>query len=308
MDSAELSQLLAAAEQLSPERRPDQAIALNQRIVQLDPHNAAAYLRLARGYQAQRNFAAAAAACQDALRHHPESSAAQRRLQRISEEWGFYRQAQRIATYDEALRRGVANRDQDRSGEAVACFWRALELSSSQSQSIRCHNALAAAYRSKKDPASLDRAAEQYEWVLRHAPGNMIARRGLDAVLRAQWELSQVQELSERQRERTQERAEHNRQQQREGSRAYRQQQEYRKQRSQRKRTEQQRKPAHQTVKKPKTLAEALKVLNLRPPVTRTEIKRAYRAQAQVAHPDHGGSHASMVVLNAAYELALTFA
>lgn len=308
MDSPELAQLLATAEQLSPERHPDEAIALNQRIVQLDPRNAAAYLRMARGYQAQRDFAAAAAACQEALRYHPQSTAARRRLQRINEEWGFYRQAQTIATYDEAIRRGSTNRDQERIGEAIAFLWRALELSTTQSQSIRCHNALGAAYRSRKDPTSLDRAAEQYEWVLRHAPRNLIARRGLAAVLREQWEMSQVQELYERQHYEGQEQAQQGRQQW--GSaRAYRyHQQEYWKQRAQRKRTEQRRKPAHQTVKKPKTLTEALKILNLRPPVTRTEIKRAYRAQAQLAHPDHGGSHAEMVRLNAAYELALTSA
>ncbi len=49
MDSPELAQLIATAEQLSPERYPDQAVALNQRVVQLDPQNAAAYVRLARG-------------------------------------------------------------------------------------------------------------------------------------------------------------------------------------------------------------------------------------------------------------------
>jgi tetratricopeptide (TPR) repeat protein len=290
MDSPELAQLIAQAEQLSPERHPDQAIALNQRIVQLDPHNAAAYLRLARSYQAQHNFAAAVDACQDALRQQPESIAARRRLERINEERDFYRQAQRITSYDEALARGVANRDQDRIGEALAFLWRALELSSTQSQAIRCHIGLAAAYRSKRDPASLDLAAEQYEWVLRHAPGNMIARRGLAGVMRERWASSRVQEAQERQRKRTQDRA----------------QREHQKQQEQRKR--QQRKATHQTVKQPRTVAEAYQLLRLRPPATRNDIKRAYRAQAQVAHPDHGGSHAAMVALNAAYELALASA
>ena len=291
MDSPELAQLIAAAEQLSPERHPDQAIALNQRIVLLDPSNAPAYLRLARSYQAQSNFAAAIAACQDALHHHPESIAAKRRLERINEEWHFYRQAQTIASYDEALTRGVANRDQDRIGEALAFLWRALELSTTQSQAIRCHIALAAAYRSKKDPASLDRAAEQYEWVLRHAPGNMIARRGLAGVMREQWAANRVQEAQDRQRKRTQDRAQ----------REHQKQQEHRKQR-------QQRKSAHQAVKQPRTVAEAYQILNLRPPATRNDIKRAYRKQALVAHPDHGGSHGAMVALNAAYELALASA
>lgn len=74
--------------------------------------------------------------------------------------------------------------------------------------------------------------------------------------------------------------------------------------RRQQKHTEQQQ-AAHQSVKKPETLAEALQILKLRPPVTTTEIKHAFRVLAQVAHPDHGGSHAAMVILNAAYELAL---
>ena len=85
MDSLELARLLVMADRLSPERYPERAIALNQRIVELDPHNAAAYVRLARGYQAQQNFSAAVAACRDALSHNPQSTAAQRRLQRITE-------------------------------------------------------------------------------------------------------------------------------------------------------------------------------------------------------------------------------
>ena len=305
MNSPELAQLIATAEQLSPERYPDQAIALNQRIVQLDPRNAAAYVRLARGHQAHRNFAAAAAACQNALRHDPQSAVAQRRLYRITEERELAQRAQAIATYDEALRRGAAQKDLERMGEALACLWRAVDLSATPAQAIRAHNALAAAYRFKKDPGSLDRAAAQYEWVLRQAPGNLTAKRGLATVLRVQREMSRGQWEHTWRRADARARAERDRRQQ-EGEREHRRQQqwEYRQQRQQ-KRAGQQRKPAHQIMKKPTTLAEALEILDLMPPVTREEIRRAYRAQAQVAHPDHGGSHAAMVILNAAYELAL---
>lgn len=290
MDSSELARLIATAEQLSPERYPDQAIALNQRIVQLDPRNAAAYVRLARGYQAQRSFAAAVAACQDALRHDPQSATAQRRLQRVTEEWELARRAQTIASYDEALRRGVAQKDEERLGEAIACLWRAVDLSTNPRQAIRSHNALAAAYRSGKDPGSLDRAAVLYEWVLRQAPGNPTARRGLAAVLREQRAMSRGQWEHTWRRADTRARAERERRRQ-EG------------QRQQQKRAGQ-RKPHHLT-KKPANLAEALEILNLRPPATREDIRRAYRTQARTVHPDHGGSHAAMVRLNAAYELAL---
>ncbi len=295
MDASEIARLIAAAEQLSPERYPDQAVILNQRVVQLDPRNAAAYVRLARAYQAQRSFAAAVAACQNALQYQPQSIGAQRRLHRINEERALARQAQTIATYDEALSRGAAHKDQERLGEAIAALWRAVDLSATPAQAIRSHNALASAYRFRKDPGSLDRAAAQYEWVLRQAPGNLTARRGLAAVLREQREMSRGQWEHTWRRADTRARAERDRRQ--EGERDH--------QRQQRKRAGQPRKPAHQLLKKPATLAEALQILNLKPPVTREEIKRAYRAQAQAAHPDHGGSHAAMVILNAAYELAL---
>ena len=284
MDSFELARLLVMADQLSPERHPDRAIALNRRIVQLDPRNAAAYVRLARGYQAQRNFSAAVAACRDALCHNPQSVAAQRRLQRITEEWELYQHVQAIETYEESLRRRVAYKDQERIDGVIACLWRTVELSPSRRQAISCHNALAAAYRSKKDAASLDLAAVQYEWVLRQAPGNLTARRGLTAVLREQ----QVR--------------------QREGEREQRRQKQWaqRKSHHQRTQSEQHRRSASAPTKQPMTLEEALKLLKLKPPATRSAIKRAYRAQAQVAHPDHGGSHTAMVRLNAAYALALS--
>jgi len=74
----------------------------------------------------------------------------------------------------------------------------------------------------------------------------------------------------------------------------------------QQQKTEKQRKaPTREEVTLPKTLAEALAVFHLTAPVTLSDVKRAYRAQAYRAHPDHGGSHAAMVRINAAYELAL---
>jgi superkiller protein 3 len=197
MNTTDLSELIAQADRLSPERYPEQAMEINQQIVELDPQNAAAHVRLARAYQAARNFAAAAAACQDALKCNPQSAVAQRRLQRIQEEWALYKQAQEIKTYDEALQRGVANKDEELVGLAIACLWRAVELSTSRSQSIICRNALAAAYRSKKDPASLDRAVSLYELVLKHAPGNLAAMTGLAAVWRDKGELSQARQLYE---------------------------------------------------------------------------------------------------------------
>jgi hypothetical protein len=85
------------------------------------------------------------------------------------------------------------------------------------------------------------------------------------------------------------------------------QQQRQRHQRQQKK--AQQRKEPHpkrEEVKLPRTVEEALAILHLTPPITASEIKRAYRTQAFQSHPDRGGSHAAMVKINAAYELALT--
>lgn len=82
--------------------------------------------------------------------------------------------------------------------------------------------------------------------------------------------------------------------------------QQQRQQRQQRK--AQQRKeaqPKREEVQLPRTIEEALAALHLTPPVTASDIKRAYRIQAFKSHPDHGGSHAAMVKINAAYELAL---
>lgn len=82
-----------------------------------------------------------------------------------------------------------------------------------------------------------------------------------------------------------------------------------RRQRHQRQRKKaQQRKepqPKREEVKLPRTVEEALAILHLSPPLTTSDIKRAYRTQAFQSHPDRGGSHAAMVKLNAAYELAL---
>ena len=194
-DTPELAQLIATAEHLSPERHPDQAVTLNQQIISLDPQNAAAYVRLAGAYQAQRQFVAAVAACQDALQRNPQSTVAQKRLQRINEEWALAKQAQTITTFQEALRRGVEQKDQEYAGYAIACLWRAVELSTSRAQSIQCRTALGAAYRARKDPVSLERAAAQYELVLRHAPDQLAVMTGLAAVLRDLGQLSQAKAL-----------------------------------------------------------------------------------------------------------------
>jgi ATPase subunit of ABC transporter with duplicated ATPase domains len=113
----------------------------------------------------------------------------------------------------------------------------------------------------------------------------------------------------ERQREEARARVEQERQEQeRKRERRREQECERRKQRQARKKAEQERQAAYQPIKKPTTLAEALRIMKLCPSATRAEIARAFRTQAQVAHPDHGGSHAAMVILNAAYELALASA
>lgn len=57
-------------------------------------------------------------------------------------------------------------------------------------------------------------------------------------------------------------------------------------------------------IKLPQTSQEAFAILGLVPPVSLAEVKRAYRAKAFTCHPDRGGSHAQMVVINAAFELA----
>jgi hypothetical protein len=63
--------------------------------------------------------------------------------------------------------------------------------------------------------------------------------------------------------------------------------------------------PGREQVVLPRTVEEAISLLRLTAPFTAKEVRRAYRARAFHAHPDRGGSHGEMVVLNAAYELAL---
>jgi DnaJ-domain-containing protein 1 len=63
--------------------------------------------------------------------------------------------------------------------------------------------------------------------------------------------------------------------------------------------------PPHELLRLPETYQEAFAVLYLPLTASTQEIKQAYRRQALQAHPDHGGSHAAMVILNRAYELAL---
>lgn len=193
-----LAALVAQAEQCSPERYPAQAIDVNQCIIQLDPTNAASYVRLARAYQARRKFAAADAACRDALRRNPHSTVAKARLQRITEEWALAKRAQAITTFHEALRQGVEQKEQEQAGYAIACLWRAVELSANRTHSIQSRTALGAAYRARKDSLSLERAAAQYELVLQHAPDNLAAMTGLAAILRDKGELSQAKALYER--------------------------------------------------------------------------------------------------------------
>ena len=81
------------------------------------------------------------------------------------------------------------------------------------------------------------------------------------------------------------------------------------KQRQQRQQKKAQRRKEPQSkreeVKLPRTVEEALSILQLTPPPTASDIKRAYRTQAFKSHPDRGGSHAAMIKINAAYELAL---
>ncbi len=62
--------------------------------------------------------------------------------------------------------------------------------------------------------------------------------------------------------------------------------------------------PKREEAKLPRTPQEAFRILSLVPPVTLNDVKRAYRAKAFTCHPDRGGSHAQMVVINAAFELA----
>jgi tetratricopeptide (TPR) repeat protein len=149
MSAPDVAQLIAAAEQLSPERSPAEAVELNRQILALDTTNAAAHVRLARAYQTQRKFAEAKAACQEALRLNPGSAVAKQRLQRIAEEWVLAQAAQAVSTWDEAFQRGVEQKADEYAGLAIAYLWRAVELSTSRWQSVACRTALGAAYRAR---------------------------------------------------------------------------------------------------------------------------------------------------------------
>jgi tetratricopeptide (TPR) repeat protein len=197
MPDSELTNLMATAERLSPERSPEQAVELNQQMLALDPTNAAAHVRLARAYQAQRKFAEAKTACQEALRLNPGSTVAKQRLQWIAEEAALAKQAQAVSDWDAAFQRGVEQKADEYAGLAIAYLWRAVELSTSRWQSVACRTALGAAYRARKDPLSLERAVAQYELVLQHVPDHLPAKTGLAAALRDQGELSQARRLYE---------------------------------------------------------------------------------------------------------------
>lgn len=56
MPTTKGAERITTAERLSPERSPAQAMELNQQVLQLDPTNAAASVRLARAYHAQRKL------------------------------------------------------------------------------------------------------------------------------------------------------------------------------------------------------------------------------------------------------------
>jgi hypothetical protein len=67
----------------------------------------------------------------------------------------------------------------------------------------------------------------------------------------------------------------------------------------------QQQPPPSELLRLPETWQEALVVLRLPLTASVQDIKGAYRRKALQVHPDHGGSHAAMVILNRAYEIAL---
>jgi tetratricopeptide (TPR) repeat protein len=124
MPTTNVAELIATAERLSPERSPDQALEVNQRLLQLDPKNAAAHVRLAWAYQTQRKFAEAKAACQEALRLNPGSTVAKQRLQRISEDYALATQAQAVSAWDAAFQHGVEQNADEYAGLAIAYLWR----------------------------------------------------------------------------------------------------------------------------------------------------------------------------------------
>jgi ATPase subunit of ABC transporter with duplicated ATPase domains len=116
---------------------------------------------------------------------------------------------------------------------------------------------------------------------------------------RQHWQRFERQKQEARERFAQQEQQRRRREQEAESPRQQRQQ------RQQKKAKDEHKAASREKVTLPKTLEEALALLHLLPPVTPNEIKRAYRAQALRAHPDKGGSHAAMVRINAAYQMAL---
>ena len=58
----------------------------------------------------------------------------------------------------------------------------------------------------------------------------------------------------------------------------------------------------------PKNVRDAFDLLSLAYTANAAQIKKAFKAKALVTHPDRGGSHADMVKLNKAKEIALAFA
>jgi len=112
------------------------------------------------------------------------------------------------------------------------------------------------------------------------------------------------QELARQRRERKTQRQRERRQEQRQQDQWKEAEEERRQKEAEaaRRKAEQQRR---EEVKLPQTLEEALAILHLTSTCTAEDIKRAYRKLAFKCHPDHGGSHAAMCSINAAYELAL---
>lgn len=58
---------------------------------------------------------------------NPGSTVAKQRLQRIAEEEALAQQAQAVTSCEEALRRGIEQKDQEYTGLAIAYIWRAVE-------------------------------------------------------------------------------------------------------------------------------------------------------------------------------------
>lgn len=54
-------------------------------------------------------------------------------------------------------------------------------------------------------------------------------------------------------------------------------------------------------------IPECFMLLELKPPVDRAEIKKAYRRKAMETHPDHGGDHSAFIAVQGAYEQALSY-